>query len=423
MSLKSLLLGLILSPILWIGYSVYLGGEYYRPANSLKLFANLEAQITNFPVFVGGEDSVGKPHYRIPALAITPKGTLLAFAEGRDTSADSGTPNANISLVLKRSLNGGKTWEEEQTLHADPAFDYADPSPLVDVETGDIYIFYAQFPDDCAFNGDCVNQTHDNHIFYRKSADEGATWAPAVKLTSAKDPTWRAIKVGPGVGRQLAYQTDQNGRLIIPLVYRDATSRTFSRSLYSDDAGATWQKGEAAPFNSIGESDLVELTNGHLFMSSRHIKDSDESKNLLPESRVYFRSQDAGETWQPTASYGLQTTRVDIALETISHGDQEVILATAPLGMASDAIRNTALQIVADGLGERGIENSINRFNLGLWQSHDGGLTFIKPRKLFDGFSAYSSMQVHDDHLYVLFEESPSEAISLLKVSTTNLQL
>ena len=58
-------------------------------------------------VFERGES--GYHSFRIPALLTTPRGTLLAFAEGRRNNLnDSG----DIDLVLKRSQDKGKTWSE-----------------------------------------------------------------------------------------------------------------------------------------------------------------------------------------------------------------------------------------------------------------------------------------------------------------------
>ena len=58
------------------------------------------------PVFTAGEE--GYACYRIPAIVTTLEGTLLAFAEARRKNCgDAG----DIDLVLKRSTNGGKTWQ------------------------------------------------------------------------------------------------------------------------------------------------------------------------------------------------------------------------------------------------------------------------------------------------------------------------
>jgi sialidase-1 len=47
--------------------------------------------------------------YRIPSVVVSTKGTVLAFAEGRNDGGDSG----DIDLVLRRSGNSGRTWGPE----------------------------------------------------------------------------------------------------------------------------------------------------------------------------------------------------------------------------------------------------------------------------------------------------------------------
>src|SRR5262245_21197538 len=60
-------------------------------------------------VFVSGKD--GYHTYRIPVIVVTTNGTLLAFCEGRKGGAgDSGA----IDLLMKRSMDGGKTWSPQQ---------------------------------------------------------------------------------------------------------------------------------------------------------------------------------------------------------------------------------------------------------------------------------------------------------------------
>jgi len=58
--------------------------------------------LSQLDVFVSGTD--GYHTFRIPALTVTPKGTVLAFCEGRKKGrSDTG----NIDLVLKRSFDSG----------------------------------------------------------------------------------------------------------------------------------------------------------------------------------------------------------------------------------------------------------------------------------------------------------------------------
>src|SRR5260221_14342829 len=72
--------------------------------------------------------------YRIPALLETRKGTLLAVADARhDSTRD--LP-ARISLVMRRSLDRGRTWSNAVTIRAVPEGGVGDPSLLLDRKTG-----------------------------------------------------------------------------------------------------------------------------------------------------------------------------------------------------------------------------------------------------------------------------------------------
>ena len=71
----------------------------------------------------------GYPVYRIPALAVTTRGTLIAAYDGRPSGAD--VPS-NIALVVRRSSDLGATWGPPQVVRADSApFGFGDPSLLV----------------------------------------------------------------------------------------------------------------------------------------------------------------------------------------------------------------------------------------------------------------------------------------------------
>ena len=54
--------------------------------------------------------------YRIPALIVTVRGTVLALCEGRlyDQS-----DHGKIDIVMRRSHDGGTTWGDTQVVHSD----------------------------------------------------------------------------------------------------------------------------------------------------------------------------------------------------------------------------------------------------------------------------------------------------------------
>ncbi|MEO9004761.1 MAG: sialidase family protein, partial [Ginsengibacter sp.] len=101
-----------------------------------KLFAQSKA------VFVSGTE--GYKSFRIPAIVKTKNGDLLAFCEGRvQGSGDFG----NIKIVLKRSLDNGKTWGKLQIVASNDTLQAGNPAPVVDLTDprfpqGRIFLFY-----------------------------------------------------------------------------------------------------------------------------------------------------------------------------------------------------------------------------------------------------------------------------------------
>ena len=119
-----------------------------------------DAVITDaLPIFDAGENDgkneQGVYSYRIPALLMTKDGTLIA---GADERVDHFNDYGNINMVIRRSEDGGKTWQPVQTLldlpenenTANPLFGSAfaiDMVLLQDDETGRIFAIYDVFPE------------------------------------------------------------------------------------------------------------------------------------------------------------------------------------------------------------------------------------------------------------------------------------
>src|SRR5262245_48098469 len=86
-------------------------------------------------VYAGGQD--GYHTFRIPSAIVTPKGTLLAFGEGRKNG---GGDAGDVDLVLKRSTDGGRTWGKLGVVWDDQGNTCGNPCPIVDRETGTILL-------------------------------------------------------------------------------------------------------------------------------------------------------------------------------------------------------------------------------------------------------------------------------------------
>src|SRR5262245_32508831 len=86
-------------------------------------------------VFSSGKD--GYHTFRIPAVIVSKKGTVLAFCEGRKNSrSDTG----DIDLVLKRSFDNGATWQPMHVVADFGADTIGNPCPVVDQKTGIIWL-------------------------------------------------------------------------------------------------------------------------------------------------------------------------------------------------------------------------------------------------------------------------------------------
>src|SRR4051812_14228893 len=154
-------------------------------------------EIVQAPVFTSGKD--GYRSYRIPALLTTPKGTLLAFCEGRkNSSSDTGA----IDLLLKRSRDGGKTWEKTQVVWSDGDNTCGNPCPVVERDTGTIWLLMTH-----NLGIDSQSQILDGKskgtrtVWVTKSTDDGVSWSRPVEITKdVKKADWTWYATGPGVG-------------------------------------------------------------------------------------------------------------------------------------------------------------------------------------------------------------------------------
>ncbi|MDE0838000.1 MAG: sialidase family protein [Kiritimatiellae bacterium] len=232
--------------------------------------------------------------YRIPALTVTKKGTLLAFAEAR---RDNASDHGNIDTVLKRSEDGGKTWGPELIVADDGENTMGNPCPVVDQDTGRIWLHLSwngHKPPEGGYKPGFGKDSRRAFVTY--SDDDGKTWAPAKEITQhVKKENWSWYATGPGAGIQLT-RGEHKGRLIIPATHgahAPKKGRSYhSFIVYSDDHGKTWNIGEPTKAGH-NESTAVELENGNVMLNSRLHGGATSSQN----HRGVSISGDGGKTF------------------------------------------------------------------------------------------------------------------------------
>jgi sialidase-1 len=336
-------------------------------------------------LFVAGQG--GYHTYRIPALAISTRGTVLAFCEGRKHgSSDTG----DIALLLKRSSDGGRTWGDQQVVWDDVGNTCGNPCPVVDRDTGTIWLWMTwNLGEDR--EREIIGRTSQDtrRVFVTYSEDDGVTWALPQEITAdVKEPDWTWYATGPGAGIQIERGT-YSGRLVIPCDHIEAeTKHRYSHVIYSDDHGQTWVLGGRTPQHQVNECEVVELTGGRLMLNMRNYDRSQRTRKVSI-------SVDGGTTW---GSIYADPTLIE------------------PICQAS--IRRYAWP----GEGIRGAilfsnPASRERTNMTVRLSEDGGETWSFSRCLHPGPSAYSCLAVLPDGnvacLYERGEGHPYESIVL----------
>jgi sialidase-1 len=333
-------------------------------------------------IFQGNAD--GYPVFRIPAAVTTESGVIVAFAEGRQTLEDPGA--GLIDIVMKRSLDCGRTWVDFQVLAENGGGDAHNPTAVVapdDQDNSLVWLFYGLRPASAGGEFDLPSGLGGDsaRIFFRTSADDGLTWSEPREITEeVKDPSWAVTSTGPGQAIVTQWGNDfaPAGRILVPGWYHleGETGPEGSFVFYSDDGGITWARG-GLPEPISNEAQLVELTDGTILLDGRQ-NDGEES-----EVRYVFRSEDGGQGWGD-AEGGLPMTPVMAGIERLS---------AVRSGEARDLLIHTGLAPDA-------------RFDVRVWLSDDEATTWTNETVVNPGFAQYSLVTILDDRTIGLVYES-----------------
>ena len=358
----------ILAAFLTVYVNSYGNEQFKKPDFSFSDIERIKSE--KEPSFkVWDEDNV----YGV--LDVAMDGTVLMFSLQGEPHPDK---RKKSKIFVKRSEDGGETWSDHQLIGKRIDLDWKalgigpyDGSgwgkdkhhahatlgtSIIDESTGEIMLF--------------ITALYPAPYMY-KSRDHGKTWK-LEKIKFGKDvngfmPIPNAacdsginLKHGPNKGRLLVPSR------VMPNYNKHEESKGYTNAVYSDDHGKTWIPSEPFPLDGTGESGLVELNDGTIYINSR--------THTRKGNRWVAYSDDSGETWRdlrqddelfdgPPDVYGCKA-----GLIRLSRDDGDILLFSSP----------------TPDVG--------GRQNIRVWVSFDGGKSWPHNRLIKKGPGNYTWM-------------------------------
>lgn len=309
--------------------------------------------------------------YRIPALITAANGDLIAAVDERHNNCGDLRSNDDINIVIRRSLDHGKTWLDLETIVDYPSGESAsDPSFILDQTTETLFLFY-----------NYMNLKDAPNIYSFKmiqSKDHGQSWSKPLDITRQVTPEdwyqdFKFITSGRGI------QT-RDGTLLHTIVNLQKGLHLFA----SKNHGKDWYLINT-PIRPGDESKVVELPDGSWMINSRVNKAG---------LRYVHLSRDQGKTWSTQAD----STLID------------------PACNASLLLYPTTKNKAANYLIFSNVNSATARKNLSVRLSEDAGQTWQAPKTIYPGKAAYSSMDIlKNEKIGLLFEKDDYQEIAFVQ--------
>ena len=337
------------------------------------------------------------PHgYRIPGIAVTHAGTVLAFAERRVGLHD----HAQNDIVLRRGLDGGRTWQPEQVLSDEGGDSLNDPCAVA-LSSGRVLLRYKRYPQgfharktghtevcDTGYDGPRVVRVYLMH-----SDDDGATWTTPREITRQVRAAESVSAGSPGNGIELT-RGPHKGRVVLPLyetIYVDGKRTWKTRVMFSDDGGQNWTTGEyipeGPPTGYGNEAAVAELSDGTILFSAR---------NQGGARRKLAVSRDGGKTWG-------------------AYSEHPQLVTPACMG---GLLRYAWPEGNKPGVLVHSLPYGKGRSNGVILLSRDDGKTWAEKRRLVPGAIAYSCLaRLKDGTIGCLYEADGYRSIRFARFS------
>lgn len=226
--------------------------------------------------------------YRIPAIATTSTGRIIAVSDYRHNLDDIGRDNhgtgtKRIDLVARTSDDNGKTWSETMTIAAgnnskEGTYERAFGDAAI-AAVGQNIVVMAAAGDQLYSSASVTSPNRMARIF---SSDNGQTWSISEMTTKMYNSATSLIPNGVaaffGSGK-LVVDTNFNetekariyGALLVRTYINESYNNYNNYVVYSDDLGENWNilGGSQTPVASGDEPKVEILPNGQILLSAR----------------------------------------------------------------------------------------------------------------------------------------------------------
>ncbi len=216
------------------------------------------------------------PVYRIPALAVTGSGRVLA---AYDVRLDWRDLPGDFDIALRHSDDHGLTWSDARVLRRhEPGRGFGDASFVVDPDSGRVFCWYVGSTGRSFFSAEAGPDAAGLELWLSVSDDDGLTWRHR-DLTALKPADVTGMFASSGNG------SVTRTRLLQPFVLRTTDGQHYAATAYSDDGGDTWTLGERVG-PDCDENKVLGLPDGSVLLHAR----------ATPRRRA-ARSVDGGRTF------------------------------------------------------------------------------------------------------------------------------
>lgn len=352
----------------------------------------------NIDLFEARKD--GYHVYRIPGIIVTKNNVVVATTEARTKGGGDWDPN---DVLMRRSFDAGNTFQERQLIVDHKNYGEGPISNFVlipDRTSGRVIALY------------CYKYSR---VFTMFSDDDCNTFSEPVEITDTfnqfhQDYDWRVCATGPGHGIQL-----ENGRMIVPVWLSDGSGSEMGKgnlghrpsiitSIYSDDCGMTWKRGDIICRNKDIVNQQVLINPNETI--AVQLSDSSVMFNIRSESEIQRRliaiSHDGATNWKIK---GFDNSLLEpICMASILKSNQKKIDAPQEIIFINpDTLEDTMRGDRKKNDGSKGM--SRDRKNLTAKCSQDDGETWPISKIIEPGFSGYSDLaQLESGEFLCLYE-------------------